>query len=185
MSTTNQPYGILPIRHMGGGTTRPEQFGSLINSGYGTALSTGQPVILTTSGVINAVSGAGDEIYGIFAGVTYTATDGGQFNGPNWAASTTATDITVALWMDPMIVYKVQANGAVAVTGRGACADILNFQSAANGFSQCVVNAAVSSSGQLRVVDKYLSPSNDFGDAFTELQVTIAKSQIIAQKSGV
>lgn len=185
MTATNQPFGCLPIDHNGGGTVRPQQYANFINSGYGTSLSTGQPVILTTSGVINAVAGAGDEIFGIFAGVTYTQTDGNQFNGPNWAANTNATDITVAIWTDPNIVYKIQANGSVPVTGRGACADFVNFQSAANGFSQCGVNAAVSSSGQVRVWDKYLAPDNDFGDAFTVLQVTIAKSQFIAQKSGV
>lgn len=185
MSSTNAPFGCLPIDHNGGGTVRPQQYAGFINSGYATSLSTGQPVILTTSGVINAVSSNGDEIFGIFAGVTYTQTDGGQFNGPNWAGGTTATDITVAIWTDPNIVYKIQANGSVPVTGRGACADFINFQSAGNGFSQCVANAAVSSIGQLRIWDKYLAPDNDFGDAFTVLQVTIAKSQFIAQKSGV
>ncbi len=185
MSATNGPFGFLPIRHMGGGTTRPESIANSINSGYGTSISTGQPVILTTSGVLNPVTAVSDEVYGIFAGVDYVDSNGNPQNQPNWPASTTATDIVVWLWMDPMIVYKVQANGSVPVTGRGACADATSFGSAANGFSQMAVSSNLSTAGQFRIIDKYLAPDNDYGDAYTVLQVTIAKSQIIAQKSGV
>lgn len=185
MSATNQPYGLLPLRHMGGGTTRPEAIGQAINSGFGTAISTGQAVTLTTSGVLNPVTSNDQEIYGVFAGVNYMDNNGVPQNLPNWPASATGTSIDVSLWMDPMIVYRVQANGQVPVTGRGACADLIAFTSAANGFSQEQANANVSGIGMLRIIDKYLSPSNDWNDAFTELQVTIAKSQIIAQKSGV
>lgn len=185
MSATNGPFGFLPIRHMGGGSTRPESIGNAINSGYGTSISTGQPVILTTSGVLNAVAASTDEVYGIFAGINYVDSNGNPQNQPSWTASTTATDIIVELWMDPMIVYKVQANGSVPTTGRGACADATNFGSASNGFSQMAVSSNLSTAGQFRIIDKYLDPGNDFGDAYTVLQVTIAKSQIIAQKSGV
>lgn len=185
MVATNGPFGFLPIRHMGGGSTRPESIANAINSGYGTSLSTGQPVILTTSGVLNAVTAVGDEVYAIFAGVNYVDGNGNPQNLPNWPANATGTEIVVSLWMDPMIVYKVQANGSVAATGRGACADATSFGSAANGFSQMAVSNNLSTAGQFRIIDKYLGPDNDFGDAYTVLQVTIAKSQIIAQKSGV
>lgn len=185
MSATNQPYGLIPLRHMGGGAVRNESIGAAINSGYGSNISQNQAVILTTSGVLNPVTGNGDEIYGVFAGVQYNDSNGNPQNLPNWVANTVATSIDVYLFMDPMIVYKIQANGSIAVTGRGACGDLINFTSAANGFSQEVLNNAVSSIGQLRIIDKYLAPGNDWSDAFTEVQVTIAKSQIIAQKSGV
>lgn len=191
MSATNAPFGFKPIYHPSG-MVRAQAFPDGIASAYGTAIFSGQPVILNTNGTITAGT-ANADILGIFAGVQYTPAGGGRpILQPNWIAGATydAGTMTAYVYTDPDIVYKVQADGSVALTARGDQSDVSNVSNGSTytGTSQATLSATlkgVGVQGQFRILDLFLDPGNAWGDAFTVLNVSIARHQYISNKTAI
>lgn len=196
MSTSLNGFGMIPKYNLGG-IIRPRAYLSGIASGYNTAIYKYQPVALNSSGqlVIGAASGA--DIIGVFAGWEGLDNTGKWWTINNWSANQTysaAEEMNAYIWDDPNIVYRVQADGAVAQSNGGQ----LNFTSATvgngnatTGYSQATLSASsLSTSGQgmVRVVELPVITTeggNAWGDAFTVLDVMIARHQYVSNKVAV
>jgi hypothetical protein len=186
MSAVNAPFGFQPTYHPTG-LDRAKAY--KIASGYATAIFKGQPVILTTAGTITAGTAAAD-LLGIFAGVQYTDSTGKPTFSTFWPASTVATDITAYVYDDPDNVYRVQSDGSVAQAAIGDQADITNASagSTATGLSASTISATLAGAGiqaQFRIVGFDLDPGNAVADAFTVVQVKIARHQFVANKLAI
>jgi hypothetical protein len=183
MSTISTPFGFQPVYHASG-FVRPAAF-TLANNAAVTLLQYQPVAINTTTGVVTPAT-VGDAFVGTFMGVEFTDGDGRRRVSNKFLANTPATDVTAYITRDPAIVYQIQANGAVNVSNIG---NQFNFGSITAGstvvgLSQCVLDTAsvVASGGtaQLRVIGITPGPDNNWGDAFTIVQVQIAEHQDVA-----
>jgi hypothetical protein len=193
MSATNAPYGILPVFHPSG-QIRPEALqGNLLAAGYGTNLFKGTPLLLATDGTMTILSGTGVDLYGVFAGVEYQDAGSGRPVASNkWVAGTSyvAGTMTMYVWADPDIIFQAQADGSVAETARGDQVNTTNIGagSALTGLSLATLGATpvgAGVQGQWRVHNAAPIVGNAWGDAFTQLQVSIARSQYVANKVAI
>lgn len=189
MTATAAPFGFKPVYHPTGldrGTKRT------IASGYGTALYKGMPVTLATDGTVVAGAAAAD-IKGIFAGVEYVDPQGKPNYSPFWPAGQTVLSGTIPtayVWEDPGTVFEVQANGSIAQAAIGDQTDVVNVGagSAQTGQSTAGVSSALAGAGvqgQFRITAFGGQLDNVAGDAFTIVQVQIARDQFIANKVAV
>jgi hypothetical protein len=189
MSAISAPFGLRPVFHPSG-VIRPRALAGGINSGYGSTILSNQPVLLSTSGLLNPVTANNVDFVGVFAGVEYTTAGGTRRVVDNkWIASTTydTGSLIAYFYDDPAIVYEIQADGSVAQTALGDQVNVSNFAngSTLTGLSQATAGATPvgsGSQGQLRVIDKGLGIDNDWGDAFTVLRVQIARHQYVSNK---
>jgi len=163
-----------------------------IASGYATALFKGQMVTLNTNGTVTTAAGAADFL-GILAGVEFIDATGKPNLQPNWpAAQVTQGAANAVAWVydDIDTVYEVQANGSVALTAIGDQADVVNVSSgnAATGLSTSGLNSTLVGAtvqGQWRIRGFGLQQDNLPGDPFTIVQVSMARSQYVANKVAV
>lgn len=189
MSTVSNPYGFRPIFHPSG-IIRPFALKNGITSGYGTALYTGQPVILDTNGTLT-VGTVTNDLFGIFAGVQYTPTGGRPTYSPSWPAAATfdsSEDMICYYYNDPQLLYAVQADGSLAATSVGSQCDFTNTTANGSGYSQCTLSATPETAGQqgqFRVIELFSAPNNDWGDTYTQVVVQIAQLQYVANKVSI
>jgi hypothetical protein len=193
MTATLQPFGLIPIYAPGTKSTAT-RYDNGIPSGYNTAILEYQPVKLNTSGQIVPVSATSDDFIGSFAGVTYFDGSGVPHSINQWIAGTTlAANQPVWVWVydDPTMKYKIQCDGTLAQSVGGqvnlTAANLTNGSTLV-GLSQATAQASsLSTSGQaqLRITDLDLSIGNAWGDAFTIINVQIAKHQFVANKVAV
>lgn len=190
MSTLSAPFGFRPA-YSAVGFDRAKKY--TITSGYGTQLLKGVPVALDTNGtIVQGVVGAND-ILGIFAGCEYIDATGKPNVSNFWpAAQTVMAGTTPVVWVyDDAIsdVFEVQADGSIAQTAIGDQVNITNITagSTSTGLSQCTVGAVVGAGtqGQFRIVGFGQGLDNVPGDAFTIVQVQIARSQYVANKVAI
>lgn len=183
MSTSSAPFGLQPVYHASG-FVRPAAF-TLANNAAVTLLQY-QPVAIDTSTGVVTPATVGNAFVGTFMGVEFTDGDGRRRVSNKFLANTPATDVTAYITRDPAIVYQIQANGPVNISNIG---NQFNFGSitAGNttvGLSQAVLDtASVVASGstaQLRVIGITPGPDNNWGDAFTIVQVQISEHQDVA-----
>lgn len=195
MSATYAPFGLKPVYHPSG-LVRSLNF----TGAYDTAavFYSGTPVALdeaTTAGTSTLIV-AGDSpvankrIAGVFGGVEYTDASGrrtvSKWFGP---ALGTATDVVMWIFMDPEIIYEIQANGSLTniVVGQE-----FNFTAASSG--QIIGNGGLGTStagldvtavvvgaqAQMQVVNLGREITNAWGDAYTVVQVKIANDTFVA-----
>ena len=123
MANVNAAFGLVPIRHMSGNAPRANKY--TITSGLAENIFTGDLCILTADGVITPHTATETNNIGVFAGVSYTASDGSYVYSEYWPSGTTATNIIAYVYDDPYIVYKIQSAGTPAQTNIGNCADVV------------------------------------------------------------
>lgn len=185
MSTDNGPYGLRPIYHPSG-QVRPRVLAGGIASAYGTAILQYQPIVMASTGVIQAATATTDTIIGSFAGCFYTpSVNARPLFSNQWVASTTyVTGSMIAFfWDDPGIQYAVQADGSIAQTAIGATFDMSNVTAGntTTGFSAMTMSATENpADGVLRVLDQILTPDNAWGDTYTQVRVQINKHPYVA-----
>ena len=117
---------------------------------YGTIIANGDPVYLTTAGVLNVMANAGTTILGIFRGCKYLDPAVGSvrwwnyWSAPSGLASTTVVQAYVDA--DPAMEFLCQGTGtAVTQSQIGLNVDIVAASSAnpiygPSGMSQCGLN---------------------------------------------
>jgi len=194
MSATSAPFGFRPA-FSPTGLIRPIAVIDGIASGYATNIFAGNCVKLN-NGVIEAVTAGSSDFIGVFAGCSFTPVGGRPTVATFFATQTTydAGTMTAYYYSDPTIVYEVQADGSLAQTSIGDQADVTNFTAGntTTGLGASTLNSSLvgsGSQGQWRIVN--LAPSigpsgvNAWGDAYTVVQVQIARSQYIANKVAV
>lgn len=166
-----------------------------------------QPVGLNSSGqlTIGATAAATSPLYGVFDGVEFTDSQGRR-SVAKWASKTTldaSTQIIFWIFQDPNIVYEAQINGSATAAAIGSQYDFdatnnptvgYSIGNGGAGFSQAALEASPNSTGtqgQVRVVGlgrEVAYPSgvtNQWGDAYTIVQVTIANNSFVAPKVSV
>lgn len=161
MTNINNPYGFIPV------TPNAKANAYTILTGYGTAINIGDPVVATGTGLgalaeVN-IGVAASPITGVFAGCSYTDSNGQPQWGKSWPASTTATNIIAYVYDDPFTEFRVQSDGTFAV------ADYFNkaqFTSGAgtNGISGYVMGeASVGTGTDLQIRRLFNAPDNAVG----------------------
>lgn len=187
MSAASAPFGFRPA-YFPTGLERAKKYA--VASAYGTAMYKGQPVILNTNGTVTVGTAAAD-LLGIAAGFEYVDAQGKPWVSTFWPAGQTVLSGTVPVaWVydDPDIVYEVQADGSVAQTGVGDQADVSNVGNNSNGLSTCTLSSTLAGAGvqaQFRIVGFNLNADNAPGDAFTIVQVQLARSQFRSNKVAI
>ena len=125
MSATYTPFGLKPVYHPSGIIRSLNYTGAYSTSAVfysGTPVSLDEATTAGTSTLVVASNTptANMRLAGVFAGVEYTDSSGrrtvSKWFGP---ALGTATDVVMWIFMDPEIVYEIQANAAIANTKVG------------------------------------------------------------------
>lgn len=185
MSATLAPFGFQPVWHP---TGLDRGIAYTIASTYGTSIYKYDPVLLNTNGTIT-IGGTTGDLLGVFNGVEYTDATGKPTWSNYWPAATTATAITAWVWVDPQIVYQVQANGTVASTAVGDQANTGTYAgSTSTGLSATPLSSSLAGNGvqaQWRIVGLAPYADNAWGDAYTVLWVQIAQQQYTSNKVAV
>ena len=168
-----------------------------------------QPVAITTTGQLTIANqtAASGKVYGVFDGVEYTNSDGRR-SVAKYAAKTTldaSTNIVFWIFTDPALVYEAQVNGSATTAAIGT---EYNFDTTAGstvtdgyaignggaGFSTTALLATAvgtGNQGQVRVVGlgrEVAYPGgylNQWGDAYTIVQVQICNNQFAAASVSV
>jgi len=187
MSSTSAPYGFRPSYH-NSGQMRPKAY--TITSTYATSIFSGDPVKLTSDGVIQLGSSDGTRsgttdgvtLLGIFAGVQYYDSTGKPTIAPFWTGGTTGTQIVAWVYDDPETIYDVQyANpgtpGTDSVqTAVGAEADWRVASpggSTSTGISSTYLSALQSTSGQFQITGFAYNINDSLTDAYVNVTVRI------------
>jgi hypothetical protein len=168
-----------------------------------------QPVAITSSGqltIANQTASSG-KVYGVFDGVEYTNSDGRR-SVAKYAAKTTldaSTNIVFWIFTDPALVYEAQVNGSATSAAIGqeynfdtttgsTVTDGYAIGNGGAGFSTTALLATAVGSGnqgQVRVVGlgrEVAYPAgntNQWGDAYTIVQVQISNNQFAAPSVSV
>lgn len=163
MANVDSPFGFVPSRHMSGSPIRTNKY--TITSGLAENIFNGDLVILTADGVITPHSATEVNNLGVFAGVSYTASDGSYKFSEYWPSGTTGTNIIAYVYDDPYIVYKVQSDGSPAQTNIGNCADVAaDAGSTTTGQSGFQLNSSMGTgTATCKLIGLFESPENAFG----------------------
>lgn len=187
MSATNAPFGFRCVKHPSG-QSRGNEY--QIASGYAANIFAGDPVKLTTDGVIQLATSDGTrtgtvdgvKVLGVFAGVFYVDNTGKPNWSPYWPSGTTATQIKAYVYDDKENIYEVQADGSVDAVDLGSQADWSGFAapggSTATGLSLGTLSAtpvAGGAQGQFSIVEIQRGVDNEWGDAYTKVLVKVAE----------
>tara|TARA_R110000868_G_scaffold147898_3_gene369535 strand:+ start:3197 stop:3790 length:594 start_codon:yes stop_codon:yes gene_type:complete len=193
MSATLAPFGLKPVYHPSG-LVRSLNYTGVYDTNAvfysGTAVSLNNSGTASTLAVASNTPTANQRLAGVFGGVEYTDASGrrtvSKWFGP---ALGTATDVVMWVFMDPEIVYEIQATGSVASSAVGQEYDLLNNSSGqiiGNGglgtstASLDPTNVAAGTQAQLQVVGLGREITNAWGDANTIVQVKIANDRFVA-----
>ena len=163
MANVDAAFGFVPVRHMSGNIPRANKY--TIASGLAENIFTGDLVILINTGLLTPHTATETNNIGVFAGVSYTASDGSFVYSQYWPSGTTATDIIAYVYDDPYIVYKVQSAGTTAQTNIGNCADVVaGAGSTTTGQSGFELNSTMANgTATCKIIGLYESPDNAFG----------------------
>ena len=163
MANVDAAFGFVPVRHMSGNIPRANKY--TITSGLAENIFTGDLCILTADGVITPPSATETNNIGVFAGVSYTASDGSYVYSQYFPTGTSATNIIAYVYDDPYIVYKVQSAGSPAQTNIGNCADVVAGAGSTNtgnsGFE--ISGTMASGTATCKILGLYEAPDNAFG----------------------
>lgn len=155
MANPDAPFGFRIVRSRSGNASN-QLNEYVIESGYSTALYSGDAVKLDASGRVN-IATAGAAIVGIFQGCRYTNAQGERKYSAYWPASTVATDAVALVADDPSLVLEVQSDGSMTNADIGQLVDIDTSQSgsAATGLSKMQTSATGGSENQFRIYGIY------------------------------
>jgi len=163
MANVDAAFGFVPIRHMSGNAPRTNKY--TIASGLAENIFTGDLVILINTGLLTPHTATETNNIGVFAGVSYTASDGSYVYSEYWPSGTVATDIVAYVYDDPYTVFKVQSAGAPAQTNIGNCADVVaGAGSTVTGQSGFEISGTMAAGiATCKIIGLYESPDNAFG----------------------
>lgn len=168
-----------------------------------------QPVAITTTGQLTIANqtAASGKVYGVFDGVEYTNSDGRR-SVAKYASKLTldaSTNIVFWIFSDPALVYEAQVNGSATTAAIGTeynfdttsgstVSDGIAIGNGGAGFSTTALLATAvgtGNQGQVRVVGlgrEVAYPAgntNQWGDAYTIVQVQISNNQFAAASVSV
>ena len=184
MANVDAAFGFTPVRHMSGNAPRANKY--TIASGLAENIFKGDLVILIASGLLTPHTAGEANNIGVFAGVSYTASDGSYEYSEYWPSGTVATDIIAYVYDDPYTVFKVQSAGTTAQTNVGNCADVVagagSTLTGQSGFELSGTMAAGIAS--CKIIALYDAPDNAFG-ANAIMEVTINEHLLGTNIAGI
>ena len=141
--------------------------------------------IIISTGYITPHTATEVNNIGVFAGVSYTASDGSYVYSQYWPTGTSATNIVAFVYDDPYIVYKVQSAGSPAQTNIGNCADVVaGAGSTTTGQSGFEISGTMAAgTATCKIVALYDSPSNAFGS--NAVMEVIINEHILKDGAGI
>ena len=122
MANVNAAYGLIPLRHSSGNAPRANKY--TIASGLAENIFTGDLCILDANGQVTPHTATEVNNIGVFAGVSYTASDGSYVYSQYWPTGTVATDIIAYIYDDPYIIYRIQSATTSALLPILVCAGV-------------------------------------------------------------
>lgn len=188
MSAASAPFGLRPSFHPSG-IIRPSV--GTITSAAAVNMFMNAPVLIdsATGDIRPATAGAANPLIGVMQGVEYTAQGGRRTVSNWWPTGTVAVagdpDTIVYYTQDPWITYEIQANGSVARTALGLIGSFTaQSGNTATGISTVMLDTAtlLAAQDQLQIVGITAGPDNVWGDAFTIVQVQIARHQLVGPR---
>jgi hypothetical protein len=162
--TVSAPYGLVPIKSIGGRPYAGATTAFPIASGYAANIFNGDVVTISSDGVIVKDTGTTAATpVGVFQGCSYTDPVRGFINSNYYPTGTVASDITAYVADDPDLLFKIAIVSATTVisslttTSRGLNASIVqNAGVTATGNSRIALlstSAATTNTLPLRIVD--------------------------------
>ena len=163
MANVDAAFGFIPVRHMSGNVPRANKY--TLASGLAENIFTGDLCILINTGLLTPHTATETNNIGVFAGCSYTASDGSYVYSQYWPTGTTATNIIAYIYDDPYIVYKVQSAGTTAQTNIGNCADVVaGAGSTTTGQSGFEISGTMAAgTATCKIIGLWESPDNAFG----------------------
>ena len=180
MSSLASPFGLRPAFHP---TGKLRQLEATIISGLLSDIYQFSPVAIDPVTGALIVVGPGNPVVGAFMGVEWTGLDGRRRVGNHWIPGTVGTNIVAYYTEDPVMIYEIQSNEPVPLSSVG-----LEFLFSAitgnniTGLSSVALDHAGGSVavGDCRIIGLNPSPYNEYGDAFTVVQVQLSNHQYVA-----
>ncbi len=181
MATTATPTGAEPTDTLSASGSFTGKVRHIkIASAYDTAIFYGDFVQIVSSGTVEkaaVTTSVAADIVGIFVGCTYTDPNSSQMTfSQQWIASTVASDAYAYVVDDPKLLFRMQADEAIAQTGLGnnvsavstaGSTSIGRSKNALDGSSVATTNSL-----PLRIVDFVDGPTSTVGDTYTDCIVT-------------
>jgi hypothetical protein len=188
MANVNGPFGLRPVRKLGGGEITQNEYS--IATAYATAIYTGDVVEMSGTGrdITQAAATNVDNI-GVFRGCSYVDANGRWTFSPYWpGVSDGKTTIVAYVIDDPDVVFECQAT-TIAEADIGNVAQILVGSGSANtGISALqwdggnkAANGAGKSLRAMRLVNR---PDNAYG-AYAKIEVMFAEHALMGVISAV
>lgn len=180
MSDTANPSGLRPV-YRPGGDVWTEAFKGGFASGYAANVFAGDPLVrLTGGGFQKAAAGSGQIIDAVFAGVEYRDSDGRPTVRSNWASGTVATDVVVYAYVDPSIVYEIQADDTLTDASVGDAGVVaLGTGNSVSGQSTSVFDASTlvgaGNASALKIVGLGNGIDNAWGDDYPTVKVILGR----------
>tara|TARA_R110002050_G_scaffold82247_4_gene176002 strand:- start:675 stop:1229 length:555 start_codon:yes stop_codon:yes gene_type:complete len=184
MANADAAFGFVPVRHMSGNSPRANKY--TITSELAENIFMGDLCIVTSGGVVTPHTATETNNIGVFAGVSYTASDGSYIYSQYWPTGTTATNIVAYIYDDPYTVFKVQSAGSPAQTNIGNCADVVaGTGSTTTGQSGFEISGTMAGSiATCKILALHDSPENAFG-ANAVMEVTINEHLLGTNVAGI
>ena len=190
MANKDAPFGLRPVRMMGGEPYSGGQSRYRIASGATTPIYQGDLVTQLTAGVLGRHAATGTvPIVGVFNGCSYTdPTSGEQVYKNYYPGSISASDIVASVVDNPNVVFEVQSDAALPVADLFGNFDIVDgspvgdTKSGRSNTELDVTTGATTATLPLKALDISQDPDNsDVSSANTNAYVVI-QNHICGQK---
>jgi hypothetical protein len=190
MANKDAPFGLKPVRMMGGAPYSGGQSRYRIASGATTPIFNGDLVTQLTAGVLGRHAATGTvPIVGVFNGVSYTdPTTGEQVFKNYYPGSIAASDIVANVIDDANVVFEVQADEAMPVADLFGNFDIVDGSpvgDTASGRSNAeldVTTGATTATLPLKAIDISEDPDNDDVSSSNTNVLCVIQNHIMGQK---
>tara|TARA_R100001015_G_C4629714_1_gene190782 strand:+ start:555 stop:1142 length:588 start_codon:yes stop_codon:yes gene_type:complete len=190
MANKDAPFGLKPVRMMGGAPYSGGQSRYRIASGATTPIFNGDLVTQLTAGVLGRHAATGTvPIVGVFNGVSYTdPTTGEQVFKNYYPGSIAASDIVANVIDDSNVVFEVQADAAMPVADLFGNFDIVDGSpvgDTASGRSNAeldVTTGATTATLPLKAIDISEDPDNDDVSSSNTNVLCVIQNHIMGQK---
>ena len=190
MANKDAPFGLKPVRMMGGAPYSGGQSRYRIASGATTPIFQGDLVTQLTAGVLGRHAATGTvPIVGVFNGVSYTdPTTGEQVFKNYYPGSIAASDIVANVIDDANVVFEVQADDTFPVADLFGNFDIVDNSpvgDTSSGISNLevdVTTGATTATLPLKVIDISEDPDNDDVATANTNVLCVIQNHIMGQK---
>ena len=190
MANNDSPFGLKPVRIMGGAPYSGGQSRYRIASGATTPIFQGDLVTQLTAGVIGRHAATGTvPIVGVFNGVQYTdPTTGEQVFKNHYPGSIAASDIIASVIDDANVVFEVQADAALPVADLFGNFDIVDnspvgdTKSGVSNLELDVTTGATTATLPLKAIDISQDPDNDDVSSSNTNVLVVIQNHIMGQK---